>query len=65
MFKLAKMVSPTAIAVALLILGTATVSQAGICFIPPAVPEIDPATGASAVALIGGAILIIRARRKK
>jgi hypothetical protein len=29
-----------------------------------AVPEIDPASGASAIALLAGAILVIRGRRK-
>lgn len=32
---------------------------------PPPVPEIDPTTGAAAFALIAGAVLLIRARRKK
>jgi hypothetical protein len=30
-----------------------------------AVPEIDPGSGASALALISGALLIVRGRRKK
>jgi hypothetical protein len=29
------------------------------------VPEIDPATGVAALALLSGAILVIRARRRK
>jgi uncharacterized membrane protein YozB (DUF420 family) len=49
------------IAVMLLVLGTSTVSMAGI----HVVPEIDSTTGAAAVALIAGAALIIRGRRKK
>jgi hypothetical protein len=49
------------IAVMLLLLGTSTVSMAGI----HAVPELDSTTGAAAVALIAGAALIIRGRRKK
>ena len=32
---------------------------------PAATPEIDPATGISAVALLAGAVLIVRARRRK
>jgi hypothetical protein len=32
---------------------------------PPPVPEIDPATGAAALALVAGAVLLIRGRRKK
>ena len=33
------------------------------CALPP-VPEIDPGTGASALALLGGALLVYRGRRK-
>ena len=65
MHKLAKAATPFVTAVALLILGTATVAMAGECFIPPPVPEIDPASAGSALLLIGGAIMIIRGRRKK
>jgi hypothetical protein len=32
---------------------------------PHAVPEIDPAMGAGALALIGGAIMVIRGRSRK
>jgi hypothetical protein len=49
------------IAVMLLVLGTSTVSMAGI----NPVPEIDSTAGAAAVALVAGAALIIRGRRKK
>jgi hypothetical protein len=49
------------IAVMLLVLGTSTVSMAGI----HVVPEIDSTTAAAAVALIAAAALIIRGRRKK
>ncbi len=28
------------------------------------VPEIDPATGGSAIALVAGALLVLRARKK-
>jgi hypothetical protein len=31
----------------------------------PAVPEISPATGVSALALLGGAALVIRSRSKR
>lgn len=51
---------PVTTAAALLILGIATVARAG-----SAVPEINPTDGVSALALIGGAILVIRAYRKK
>jgi hypothetical protein len=44
----------------LLVLGIATVARAGT-----AVPEINPTDGVSALALVGGAILVIRAYRKK
>ena len=45
-------------AFALLLVGTA-----GIAGAHP-VPEIDPASGGSALALLTGALLVIRARRK-
>jgi hypothetical protein len=50
------------IAATLLVLGTAAISRAGG---GPPVPEIDPTTGAAALALVAGAVLIIRGRRKK
>jgi hypothetical protein len=46
-------------AAVLLMLGTSTVLMA------TAVPEIDPSTGTAAVALLAGAMLVIRGRRKK
>ena len=49
------------IAVMLLVLGTSTVLMA----IPTSVPEIDPTTATAAVALLAGAALVIRGRRKK
>jgi len=67
MHKLAKAMLP-AVVVTLLILGTGTAAIAGECFYCPpitSVPEIDPAMAASAMTLIGGAVLIIRGRRKK
>ncbi len=72
MNKLAKAMLP-AVVVTLLILGTGTAAMAGtgsLCgpLVPvnlAPVPEIDPAMAVSAVALIGGAVLIIRGRRKK
>jgi hypothetical protein len=67
MHKLAKAMLP-AVVVGLLILGTGTAVMAGECFYCPpitSVPEIDPAMAASAMTLIGGAVLIIRGRRKK
>jgi hypothetical protein len=43
---------------ALLVIGVASVGFAS------AVPEIDAATGANALALLGGALLIIRSRKR-
>ena len=39
------------------------VGIAGCCMAAP-VPEIDPATGGSAIALVAGALLVIRGRKK-
>jgi hypothetical protein len=61
MHKLAKTIMP-AVAVGLLVLGAGTAAMAGAGY---PVPEIDPTTAVSAVALIGGAVLIIRGRCKK
>ena len=43
----------------LLVVGFAAVAMAGI------VPEIDPGSGANALALIAGCLVVLRARRKK
>ena len=51
----------TLVAVMLLVLGTSTVLMAS----QVAVPEIDPTTATAAVALLAGAALVIRGRRKK
>ncbi len=48
-------------AVVLLALGCSAVLMA----IPPPVPEIDPASGASALALLSGAVLVFRSRRRR
>ncbi len=45
----------------LLLVGVAGVMSA----VPPPIPEIDPSSGVSAVAMIAGALLIVRGRRKK
>jgi hypothetical protein len=42
-------------------IGVAANAMAGIV----AVPEIDPASGGAAIALITGALLVVRARRRK
>jgi hypothetical protein len=47
-------------AFALLLIGTVAIAGAG-----SPVPEIDPASGGSALALLSGALLVIRARRNK
>jgi hypothetical protein len=47
------------IALVLLVIGSSSVAMASY------VPEIDPASGASALALIAGGLLILRSCRKK
>ena len=47
-------------AVTLLGIGTGIAAMAAT-----AVPEVDPASGASALALLAGAIVVIRGRRRK
>jgi hypothetical protein len=49
-------------AMALLLVG---VSQFASAIVPVNAPEIDSATGVSALVLLSGALLIIRARRRK
>ena len=49
---------------AYMIVGSAGVAMAGSPPVP-GVPEIDPATATGALALLGGSILVIRARLKK
>jgi hypothetical protein len=62
MDKLAKVALPVATIVALLVLGSASLAHAGV---GPPVPEIDPTMGVAALALIAGAVLIVRGRRSK
>jgi hypothetical protein len=45
----------------LLLVGVSQFVFAGV----PITPELDPATGVSALVLLSGALLIIRARRRK
>jgi hypothetical protein len=47
-------------ALVLFVVGSSVVAWAA-----PLVPEIDPASGASALALIAGGLLILRSCRKK
>jgi len=49
------------IALALLMIGTAGLAIAGG---PSAAPEIDPAFGVAALALLSGGLLVIRARKR-
>jgi hypothetical protein len=49
------------VGMSLLLLSVAQLAIAG----PTALPEIDPSTGVSALALLGGALLVLRAGRKK
>jgi hypothetical protein len=49
-------------AVVLLTIGTAVV---GFAAGPPPAPEIDPATGGSALAVLAGALVILQGRRKR
>jgi hypothetical protein len=39
--------------------------MAGFAFGPPSVPEISPDSATTAVALISGALLVMRGRRRK
>ncbi len=48
--------------VALLLVGASQLVFAGE---PVSTPELDPATGVSALVLLSGALLVIRARRRK
>jgi len=47
--------------IALLLMGLASIAFAGI----HTVPEIGPVSGVAALALVSGALLVIRGRRKK
>ena len=47
---------------ALLLVGASQFVTAGS---PVGVPELDPATGVSAVVLLSGALLVIRSRRNR
>jgi len=45
----------------LLLVGVSTLAMAG----SPNVPEVSPASGLAALAMVSGALLVIRGRRKK
>ena len=40
------------------------VAVSACCWAAPVTPEIDPAAGGSAIALVTGALLVIRSRRR-
>ena len=61
MQKLARTTMPVVLGVTLLVIGTASALRA----FPSPVPEIDPASGISALTLLSGLVLIIRGRQKK
>ncbi len=46
----------------LLLMGLSSLAIAGLA---PAAPEISPASGVAAFALLSGALLVIRGRRKR
>jgi hypothetical protein len=48
----------------LLLIGVSLLASAE-CIGPAAVPEIDPSSGGSALALLSGALLVLRGRRNK
>ncbi len=50
------------LALALLMIGTSAACLAGAT---GSVPEIDASSGAAAIALLAGGLLVIRSRRKK
>ena len=58
MYKLGRTVLPVLAVVALLVVGAPSSLWAGV-------PEIDPSSGMSALALLAGAVVLIRAWRKK
>jgi len=41
------------------------IGMGSMVFATPSVPEISPASAGSAIALISGAVLVMRGRRKK
>jgi hypothetical protein len=60
MRKLEKNVMPILAVVALLVIAAPTSLWASV-----AVPEIDPASGMSALALVAGAVMVIRGKFRK
>jgi len=62
MRKVAKTTLPVLAVVALLVIGNPSSLWA---WVPAAVPEIDPLSGMSALALLAGAVVVIRSWRKE
>ena len=62
MRKFARVIVPVVLGLTLLIIATPSVLRAS--WISP-VPEIEPTSGMSALALLAGVVLMIRARRNK
>jgi hypothetical protein len=50
--------------IVMVLLGIGMSGMAFAVATPAPVPEIDPASGMSALALLGGAVLMLRGRRK-
>jgi hypothetical protein len=61
MRKFAKVMLPVIAAVALLVIGT----PSSLWAIPVVAPEIDPSSTMAAMALLAGAVMVIRGSRKK
>lgn len=60
MHKVLRTMLPVVLGLTLVVLGSTTVSWGS-----PAVPEIDPSSGMSALALLAGVVLMVRARHNK
>jgi hypothetical protein len=65
MRKLIKATLPVIAAVTVLVIGNPSSLWAGRPHPSPVVPEIDPSSGMAAIALLAGAVLVIREWRKK
>jgi hypothetical protein len=61
MRKLVRVAMPVVAALALVVIGAPSVLRAAGAIVAP---EIDPSTGLAAVALLAGAVLVVRGRRK-
>jgi hypothetical protein len=61
MLNFVKATWPVLAAATLFVMGTASVAMAAA----PIAPEVDSTTGVAAIALVGGAVLVIRGRLRK